>query len=455
MGVSMATHEITQVAGTVIVGLGVTGLSIARFLANRGVPFAVTDNRENPPELSAFKSEFPHVQLASGGFDESLCTQAERLFVSPGVASREPIIQTARKRGIEVAGDIELFARYRRAPVVAITGTNGKSTVTSLVAAMAEASGLEARAGGNLGTPALALIDDTEPDIYVLELSSFQLETTASLTAEAAVVLNLTPDHMDRYASLDDYARAKQRIYRGMGVMVMNEDDDRVVAMIAASRRAIGFKLGTPRGQGFGVRERRGEPWLAQGGDELLPVSALRIRGRHNIANALAALALGTAMSLPRQGMLNALREFRGLPHRCEWVARIRGIDWYNDSKGTNVGAACAAIRGLGATQPLVLIAGGDGKGADFRPLSDAVSAHVRAIVVMGRDAPRIKSALAEAVPLLEAKDMQEAVSQAAQLAVPGDAVLLSPACASFDMFRNYAERGDVFMRAVNGLVAQ
>ena len=451
----MATHEVTQAAGTVIVGLGATGLSIARFLANRGVPFAVTDNRENPPELSAFKSEFPHVPLALGGFDESLCTQAQRLFVSPGVAPREPIIQTARKRGIEIAGDIELFARQRRAPIVAITGTNGKSTVTSLVAAMAEGSGLEARAGGNLGAPVLALINDTEPDVYVVELSSFQLETTESLTPEAAVVLNLTPDHMDRYSSLDDYAGAKQRIYRGRGVMVINEDDERVAAMMAAGRRVIGFRLGIPRGDGFGIRERQGEPWLAQGGDELLPASALRIRGRHNIANALAALALGAAISLPRQGMLSALREFRGLPHRCEWVARLRDIDWYNDSKGTNVGATCAAIRGLGATRPLVLIAGGDGKGADFRPLADAVSGHVRAIVVMGRDAPRIKSALAEAVPLLEAKDMQEAVSQAEHLAIPGDAVLLSPACASFDMFRNYAERGEVFVRAVNGLVAQ
>ncbi|MGH8488064.1 MAG: UDP-N-acetylmuramoyl-L-alanine--D-glutamate ligase, partial [Gammaproteobacteria bacterium] len=230
----MATHEVTQAAGTVIVGLGVTGLSIARFLANRNVPFVVTDNREHPPELSAFKSEFPHVPLALGGFDEGLCAQAQRLFVSPGVASCEPIIQTARERGIEVAGDIELFARHRCAPIVAITGTNGKSTVTSLVAAMAQAGGLEARSGGNLGTPALALIDDTEPDVYVLELSSFQLETTESLTPEAAVVLNLTPDHMDRYASLDDYASAKQRIYRGPGVMVINEDDERVAAMMAA-----------------------------------------------------------------------------------------------------------------------------------------------------------------------------------------------------------------------------
>ncbi len=451
----MATHELTQAADTVIVGLGVTGLSIARFLANRGVPFAVTDNRENPPELSTFKSEFPHAPLALGRFDENLCKQARRLLVSPGVALSEPIIQTARECGIGVAGDIELFARHRRAPIVAITGTNGKSTVTSLVATMIEESGLKARAGGNLGTPALALIDDTELDVYVLELSSFQLETTESLTAEAAVVLNVTPDHMDRYASLDDYAGAKQRIYGGTGVMVINEDDERVAAMTEVDRAMIGFRLGIPRGDGFGVRECRGEHWLAQGGDELLPVSALRIGGRHNIANALAALALGTAISLQRQAMLNALREFRGLPHRCEWVACLRDIDWYNDSKGTNVGATCAAIRGLGATRPLVLIAGGDGKGADFRPLSDAVSAHVRAIVVMGRDAPRIKSALAEAVPLLEAKDMQEAVFQAEQLAIPGDAVLLSPACASFDMFRNYAERGDVFMRAVNGLVAQ
>ncbi|MGH8520118.1 MAG: UDP-N-acetylmuramoyl-L-alanine--D-glutamate ligase, partial [Gammaproteobacteria bacterium] len=254
----MATHEVTRAADTVIVGLGVTGLSIARFLANRGVPFAVTDNRENPPELGVFKSEFPHVPLALGDFDESLCARAQRLFVSPGVAPREPIIQTARKRGIEIAGDIELFARYRRAPIVAITGTNGKSTVTSLVAAMAQGSGLEARSGGNLGTPALALIDDTEPDVYVIELSSFQLQTTESLAPEAAVVLNLTADHMDRYASLDDYAGAKQRIYRGTGVMVINEDDERVAAMMAAGRRVIGFSLGIPRRDGFGVRERRG-----------------------------------------------------------------------------------------------------------------------------------------------------------------------------------------------------
>ncbi len=439
--------------GTVIVGLGASGLSCARFLARRGEAFAVTDSRPCPPGLTDLAREFPDVPRALGCFDRVLCLTARRLIVSPGVALSEPVLVEARAGGAEVVGDIEVFARHARAPVVAVTGTNGKSTVTSLVKEMAQVAKLAVRAGGNLGPPALDLLADAEPDLYVLELSSFQLETTASLKPTAAVVLNITPDHRDRYATLDAYARAKRRVYRGAGTQVINGDDPLVAAMAEPDRPVLHFSLGPPRPRSFGLLPAQGGAWLGHEDRRLMPVADLPIPGRHNIANALAALALGTAAGLPREAMLGALRRFHGLPHRCQWVGRTGGVDWYDDSKGTNVGATCAALRGLCADRPVVLLAGGDGKGADFTPLASACQSaetgRVRAVVTLGRDGPLIAQALQGVVPVARASDLTDAVSQAADLARSGDAVLLSPACASFDMFRDYVERGERFVAAV------
>jgi UDP-N-acetylmuramoylalanine--D-glutamate ligase len=333
-----------------------------------------------------------------------------------------------------------------------VTGSNGKSTVATLVHQMIEHSGRVSALGGNIGTPALELLAGPAPDFFVLELSSFQLETTVSLDAAAAAVLNVTEDHMDRHHSLADYAAAKERVYRGSGVMVVNADDAVVSAMAQPRRQCLEFTLGEPRRGQFGVRHRGGETWLCRGTERILDVRELGIRGEHNHANALAALALGTAIGLPREGMCRALRSFGGLPHRCRWVARIGDVDWYNDSKGTNVGAACAAIRGIATGRNVILIAGGDGKGADFTPLAEAVEAHVRELVLIGRDAPLIARTVGGRAPVQYAADMTQAVGACARAAAPGDIVLLSPACASFDMFSNYMARGDAFIAAVREL---
>ncbi|MDO9372728.1 MAG: UDP-N-acetylmuramoyl-L-alanine--D-glutamate ligase [Gammaproteobacteria bacterium] len=452
------THD-APLPQTIIVGLGKTGLSCARFLGARGVAFAVTDSRAAPPGLAALQKEFPRAPLLLNGLDARALAQAAQIIVSPGVSLREPALAAAQARGVEISGDIELFAQSARAPVIAITGSNGKSTVTTLVGDMAKRAGRNARVGGNLGTPALELLQkNSEPDLYVLELSSFQLETTRSLNAAAAVVLNITPDHMDRYPDLAAYAAAKRRVYHGSGVMVVNRDDPMVAAASAAGRKIFGFTLSEPADTDFGVRVAHGERWLAYGEKTLLPASALRIKGNHNIANALAALALGEAVGLPMSAMLETLKEFAGLPHRSQWVAERNGVSWYNDSKGTNVGATLAALSGLGATLgagKIVLIAGGDGKNADFSVLRAAVATHARAVVLIGRDAPLIEAALTGAAPLVHASDMKDAVRKAQHLALAGDAVLLSPACASFDMYSGYEERGRVFAAAVRACLGE
>lgn len=443
-----------QGTDTVIMGLGATGLSCARFLGKRRVAFAVTDSRGSPPNAKTLLQEFPDIPHAFGHFDEALITGARRVIVSPGIPLSEPSISKAIANDAEVMGDIELFARHVSAPIIAITGSNGKSTVTTLVGEMARGSGREVRVGGNLGPPALDLIDPQEPEIYVLELSSFQLETTHSLSPAAAVVLNVTPDHMDRYHSIEDYAAAKRRIYQGEGVMVVNADEVYGRAWADGKRRVLRFTLDSPASDEFGVRMHAGIPWLAQGRTCLLPVFDLKIRGGHNVANALAALALGTAVDLPMEAMIETLQVFTGLPHRCQRVAYAHGVEWYNDSKGTNVGATCAAIHGLGLRGGLILIAGGEGKGADFRPLAQVVAGRVKSVILIGRDGPLLEQALSGATPVIRASEMHDAVIKAAELAQPGDAVLLSPACASFDMFRNYAHRGEVFTAIVHEVVA-
>lgn len=430
-----------------VVGLGQTGLSLARFLAARGLPFAVADSRPQPPGLDALRAELgAGVAVHCGPFDVALFSGAAELLVSPGVPLDEPAIAGARAAGVRVRGDIDLFREEATAPVAAITGSNGKSTVTALLAAMAHAAGVRVAAGGNFGTPALELLDPGI-ELYVLELSSFQLERSERLAPAVATVLNVSPDHMDRYADLETYASAKQRIYRGAECAVVNRADPLSAPAAERVSAQLSFGLDAPGPQQFGLRGGQ----IQYGDESLLPLAAVAMAGRHNLSNALAALALGTAVGLPRAPMLETLRGFSGLAHRCQFVARRGGVDFYNDSKATNVGAAQAAIDGLcqAGADKVVLIAGGDGKGADFQPLATALARHGRAAVLLGRDAPRLAAVLEDVLPLALARDMDEAVMRAAELARPGDAVLLSPACASFDMFDDYAHRGEVFTAAV------
>ncbi|MCK8516290.1 UDP-N-acetylmuramoyl-L-alanine--D-glutamate ligase [Methylonatrum kenyense] len=446
------TQTQNSMRSTVVVGLGATGLSCLRFLRRRGEVLWATDSRAEPPGRRE-AADLVDRPLALGGLDAALILDADRVIVSPGVAADLPVLQQARTAGREVFGDIELFARHANAPVVAITGSNGKSTVTSMLAAMAEQAGFDAAVGGNLGTPALELIRESAPDAYFLELSSFQLETTDSLRPVAAVVLNVSADHMDRHQSVERYAAIKSRIYNGDGVMLVNADDPRVLAMARDGRHVIRFSTLAPANdEDYGLLERGGEVWLMRGGEQLMPASALLVRGRHNLANALAALALARVLDLPLAACRRALQAFPGLPHRGQWLARKGGVDWFNDSKATNVGAAAAAIAGMPG--PLVLLLGGDGKGADFTPLADCMDQRIRAVVLLGQDAPQIAAVLSGRVDLHQAADLQHAVRLAAELAQAGDSVLFSPACASFDMFENYQARGDAFAEAVGRLPA-
>ncbi|HGX92077.1 MAG TPA: UDP-N-acetylmuramoyl-L-alanine--D-glutamate ligase [Candidatus Tenderia sp.] len=432
----------------VVIGLGKTGLSCARFLVDRGFEVVVMDSRDTPPGLNELRQELPGLALVLGRFDAGQIERADLLIVSPGVSLKTPVLAAAIAAGKQAIGDIELFARYAGAPLVAITGSNGKSTVTTLLGEMAQYAGQRVRVGGNIGTPALELLQGEAPDLYILELSSFQLETTHSLNPAAAVVLNVSQDHLDRYEGMVEYADAKAGIYAGDGVMVINLDDPVVAGMHRSGRRSIGFTLNKPQDEGqFGLLEHDGQLWLARGSERLLPASRLRLAGRHNIANALAALALGTAVGLPMAAMLAVLPEFIGLAHRCQWVAQTHGVTWYNDSKATNVGASVAAIEGMPGG--VVLIAGGQAKGQDFAPLKEAVEQHCRAVVLIGEDAAQIQEALADCVPVAQAGNMADAVGQAKRMAEAGDSVLLSPACASFDMFSGFEERGRQFAAAV------
>lgn len=448
-------HNMTAAAKRIlVVGLGKTGLSVLRYLDKQDVELAVTDTRAQPSGLADFEAYASRVAAFLDGFDSQAFASADEIIVSPGVSLSEPLLVQARQNGIPIYGDIELFLRAAPAPVIAITGSNGKSTVTSMLAVMGRQAGRQILAGGNLGTPALDLLLEPVPDFYVLELSSFQLESTTSLNACAATVLNISADHMDRYQGLDDYAAIKARIYQGDGALIINDDDKRVFAMAAdkqMGREQLHFTLATPSNETtFGLLSKAGEDWLAQGQRALMPVSKLRVRGRHNVANALAALALGSAAGFPMQDMLQALRDFPGLPHRSQYVATINQVDWYNDSKGTNPGATQAAIEGMPGQ--VVLIAGGEGKGADFSGLCPVVDNKVRAAVLIGRDASVLAEAFQGGCEIVYADSMQQAVVKASEQAEAGDVVLLSPACASFDMYRDYQQRGDDFVSCVRAL---
>jgi UDP-N-acetylmuramoylalanine--D-glutamate ligase len=453
---------------TVVVGLGATGLSVARFLDARGEAFVIVDSRAEPPGLVALRESMPLARVELGGFRADTLASADRLVVSPGISPNHPALVEAAAQGVPLVGDIELFMTEVKArgdtPVVAITGSNGKSTVTTLVGEMALAARKKVGIGGNLGLPALDLLSqaqDQERDLYVLELSSFQLELVSDLSADAVTVLNISPDHMDRYASVVEYHSAKHRIFRGANKVVVNRDDMLTQALVAPSVECFSYGLSKPDFNGFGLLEEDSESYLAYQFEPLLLVSELGIKGRHNVANALAALALGHAVGLPRKAMLQALREFTGLRHRCETVvgnlrspAGEKSVTWINDSKATNCGATLAAITGLAdaGEMNLILIAGGQGKGQDFSVLQSAAEGRVKLAILLGEDAAQIASCLPASTDILFANDMVAAVNLAARNATNGDLVLLSPACASFDMFAGFAERGDSFVAAVRAL---
>jgi UDP-N-acetylmuramoylalanine--D-glutamate ligase len=452
----------------VVLGLGDTGLSMARWLVRRGAGVRVADSRPVPPHAARLARELPQVPLATGKFSEATLAGADLIAISPGIDRREAPIAQAVKRGVPVAGDVELFAQALKAliphpsslippKVVAITGSNGKSTVTVMTGEICRAAGRETVVAGNIGLPVLDALTAVEnggrmPDVFVLELSSFQLESTHSLEPDAATVLNVTEDHLDRYDGMKEYAAAKARVFAGGGVQVLNRDDRWSMDMARAGRACYTFGAGEPRAvTEWGVRAAGNGELLARGPRSLMAVSELPLTGWHNAANALAAHALAHAIGAPDEALARALRTFKGLPHRMQKVAEHAGVVFLDDSKGTNVGATVAALTGIG--RPVVLIAGGDGKGQDFSPLAPAVKERARAVVLIGRDAGKIERALAvSGVPLRRAGDMDEAVAAAYREARPGDAVLLSPACASYDMFRDYVHRAEAFVAAVRRL---
>ena len=454
-----------------VLGLGDTGLSALRWLARQGAVLSAADTRNNPPGIDMLRNELPQVKMHTGAFRSVMFEHADLIVISPGVPLSTPEIQTAVTRGKPVVGDVELFAQqiagsaqYSQTKIIGITGANGKTTVTTLVGEMCKAAGLKTIVAGNIGLPVLDILSMDVPDVVVLELSSFQLETTHSLNAAAAVVLNVTEDHMDRYASFAEYAAAKERIFAHALVKVVNREDAYSSSMGSSTIGNLGaikvsFGLNIPsNNEDFGLLTQAGVTYLAQGTTRLLPLTEMKLNGLHNAANALAALALCRAIGLDYPPLFNILKTFKGLPHRVEWVANIHDIDFYDDSKGTNVGATCAAIAGMtknSAAQKVVLIAGGDGKGQDFSPLLQALENNARAAVLIGRDAPTIEQALAAStIPRYLAADLLEAVNIAYKVAHKGDAVLLSPACASFDMFKNYVHRAEVFVAAVKKLEA-
>jgi UDP-N-acetylmuramoylalanine--D-glutamate ligase len=479
-----------------ILGLGESGLACARWCLRQGAAVRVLDTRGEPPCLAELRRVAPAAQFVTGpineGFDKNLLAATDLLVLSPGLSAGQMAVLHARAQGIAVVGEIELFAWAleelgvrRQTQVIAITGTNGKTTTTALTGHLCRAAGQLTGVAGNISPAALtalmaSLDEGTLPSVWVLELSSFQLETLESLRADAATVLNISDDHLDRYIDLDDYAAAKARVFEGAGVQVLNRQDERVKRMAIPGRPLITFGLDAPGDEiDFGLRDSRGETWIACGDTYLLPIGNLPIAGLHNAANAMAALALCAAIGLDTTALVPALRGFQGLPHRVERVAEIAGVAYFDDSKGTNVGATVAALQGLGGQlaaqdshlprrrregssvadaddqsgRKIVLIAGGDGKGQDFAPLKDAVASFARAAVLIGRDGPAIAAAIDGCgVPVLTASDLDDAVRQSAAAARPGDAVLLSPACASFDMFRNYEHRAQVFVEAVRRL---
>tara|TARA_B100000745_G_scaffold82254_1_gene51174 strand:- start:972 stop:2330 length:1359 start_codon:yes stop_codon:yes gene_type:complete len=436
----------------VIVGLGKTGLSCFRYLSNQGLNVAITDSREEPPELLELKAEFESASVYLGQINEQVLLASDQIILSPGVSLDNKSIKLSIENNIPVFGDIELFCQKAQAPIIAVSGSNGKSTVTTIVAEMTRLAGLKTYVGGNIGIPALDLLSDSTPDLYVLELSSFQLETTYSLNAHASVVLNVSPDHMDRYSSLKDYVNTKKRIYSGQGLMVLNKDEEYIHSIIDSKRDTIYFSLGAPEGENFGLINHNNEVWLSQGNEKIINKNQLKIKGEHNISNALAAMALAGAVNVPTNIMADVLKNFTGLEHRCQLVREIDNVSWYNDSKATNVGACIASITGLCELGNIILIAGGDSKGADLSGLNPIVKKYIKRVFLFGIDANKLADVMGSDVDKEFVNNMNEAVKGASKIADSDDIVLLAPACSSLDMYKNYQQRGDAFISAIDAL---
>ena len=438
----------------VVAGLGISGVSAVNFLHEKGYRVAVTDSRAVPPGHDQIPTE---VQTSFGQLDQELLLQAEEIVISPGLDPKLPEIQAAIAQGIPVVSEIQILRRATEKPIMAITGSNAKSTVTTLIGLMAQNAGIKVAVGGNLGRPALDLTKD-DPDLYILELSSFQLETTSNLNAEVAVVLNISEDHLDRHGDMFAYHTAKHRIFQGVKKVVFNRDDSLTRPLVPDVTPMQGFGLNAPDLNQYGIlREDNGSIWLARGRERLLNSAEMYIQGTHNVANALACLALGEAINLPRDVMLETLKTFKGLEHRCEFVRELDDVRYYNDSKGTNIGATLAAIDGLGAAieakgGKVAIILGGQGKGQDFTALRDSLQKYVKVAVLIGEDCPTIEKAIEGTTTLLHAESLQEAVALSQQNTQANDVVLLSPACASFDMFTGYPQRGQHFVEYVNAL---
>lgn len=438
----------------VVAGLGISGVSAVNFLHENGYRVAVTDSREVPPGHDQIPAA---VQTRFGKLDQDLLLQAEEIVISPGLDLKLPEIQAAIAKGIPVVSEIQILRRATDKPIVAITGSNAKSTVTTLIGLMAQDAGVKVAVGGNLGRPALDLTHD-DPDVYILELSSFQLETTSSLNAEVAVVLNMSEDHLDRHGDMAGYHAAKHRIFQGVKKVVFNRDDSLTRPLVPDVTPMQSFGLNAPDLKQYGIlREDNGTIWLARGRERLLKSSEMYIQGTHNVANALACLALGEAIGLPLDTMLQTLKTFKGLEHRCEFVKEVAGVRYYNDSKGTNIGATLAALDGLGVAiqaqgGKVAIILGGQGKGQDFTALRQSLEKYAKLAVLIGEDRPVIEKAIEGTTVILHAETLQEAVALCQQHTQAQDVVLLSPACASFDMFTGYPQRGHRFVEYVNAL---
>lgn len=435
---------------TAILGMGVTGISVASFLSARGIAFDFADSRFEPPNLEQVVRDYPDTKLLLGPFDKDYLVSYDRLIVSPGISIDEPALIDAREKGVEVIGDLELFLDYAQAPVVMITGSNGKSTVTALLGQMAIDSGLNVGIGGNIGTPMLDLLDNNR-QLYVLEVSSFQLELLNDSRGAVAGLLNISPDHLDRYRDIQQYHAAKHRIFRGASKVVINREDRLTRPLISTQITMTTFGLNQPDLGSFGVLEGIEEGYLSYGIERLMRIDQVALKGKHNIANVLAALALGYSVDLPMQTMLDTLKAFKGLPHRCQTVAEINSVLYVNDSKATNVGATLAALSGFGSSvdKNLILIAGGQAKDQDFTDLKQSVSDYVKLIILIGEAADELGSVLDNCCQQIKADSLEDAVVKTHQLAMSGDMVLLSPACASFDMFDGFEERGHCFHNAV------
>jgi UDP-N-acetylmuramoylalanine--D-glutamate ligase len=440
---------------TVIVGLGDTGLSCVKYFSSMGERIKVVDSRDEPPGLAALIEAYPDVEYELGDFNVETFVTAKQLVVSPGLSIRSVEIEAAKEAGVVITGDIDIFSKQVTAPIIAVTGSNGKSTVVAILAEILRKAGKNFGLGGNLDgdnfKPALDLIAEDEKDLYLLELSSFQLETTQSLGAEVATILNLSADHMDRYEGIDDYHRAKQRIFTNCKQVVINRDDKESYPLEESEAAVWGFGIGRAGINGLGLLKEDGDLYLAYQLEKIVSVNELKVFGQHNISNVLAAVALAMAIDIDMNAIKVAITEFSGLPHRCQWVANIDGVDFYNDSKGTNVGATVAAIEGLGEhiSGHIVLIAGGISKGADFSALVPAMNKWGKVVILIGQDAVEMDSYFDAETQSYFASDMQNAVQVALQHATAGDAVLLSPACASFDMFENFQHRGFAFIKSV------